>query len=158
MPPEIHTTINLGLDLRISQDYIAEENQRLRAYKRIAEASTPERARDVLEEMEDRYGRAPDSVRLLTRFSLAKSFAERLGVETIDRRQGFFNLKFHGQAKVDPSRLMDIVRTTPSAQFTPEGVLRLPLAAAGASSALIERLEEYLEKLAAEPVPELGAG
>jgi len=158
VPPEIHTTINLGLDLRISQDYIAEENQRLRAYKRIAEASTPERARDVLEEMEDRYGRAPDSVRLLTRFSLAKSFAERLGVETIDRRQGFFNLKFHGQAKVDPSRLMDIVRTTPSAQFTPEGVLHLPLAGASASSSLLDRLEECLQKLAAEPVPELGAG
>ena len=156
VPPEIHTSINLGLDLRIGSDYIAEENQRLRAYKRIADASTAEKARAVIEEMEDRYGRAPDSIRLLARFSLAKSLAERLGVESIDRRQGFFNLKFHGQSKVDPSRLMDIVRTTPSAQFTPEGVLRLPLPGDALSAGLLDRLEESLQRLAAGPDQEPG--
>ncbi len=34
--PEIHSALNLGLDIRIPNSYIADENQRLRAYKQIA--------------------------------------------------------------------------------------------------------------------------
>ena len=40
--PELHSAINLGLDLRIPPGYIADENQRLRAYKRIAQAASAE--------------------------------------------------------------------------------------------------------------------
>src|ERR1700739_2863612 len=36
VPPEIHSSLNLGLDIRIPPDYITDENQRLRAYRRIA--------------------------------------------------------------------------------------------------------------------------
>src|SRR6202021_3222595 len=42
--PEVHSSLNLGLDLRIPSAYIEDENQRLRAYKRIAQAvDSPER-------------------------------------------------------------------------------------------------------------------
>ena len=44
MPLEIHSTLNLGLDIRIPADYIADEDQRLRAYKRIADLQTEEQA------------------------------------------------------------------------------------------------------------------
>ncbi len=47
MLPEIRSSLNLGLDLRIPASYIADENQRLRAYKRIAQASS-EDERDKL--------------------------------------------------------------------------------------------------------------
>ena len=46
--PEVHTNISLGLDLRIPAEYIADEHQRLRAYKRIAEADSPSRPRRFL--------------------------------------------------------------------------------------------------------------
>ena len=38
VPLEVHSTLNLGLDIRIPSEYIADEHQRLRAYKRIADA------------------------------------------------------------------------------------------------------------------------
>ncbi len=38
VPLEVRTSINLGLDIRIPPDYISQEHQRLRAYRRIAEA------------------------------------------------------------------------------------------------------------------------
>ncbi len=44
--PEIHSSLNLGLDLRIPAAYIADENQRLRAYKRIAQAVRSRGARE----------------------------------------------------------------------------------------------------------------
>jgi transcription-repair coupling factor (superfamily II helicase) len=141
--PEIHSQINLGLDLRIPPDYISDESQRLRAYKRIAGAETPDKAKEVLEELEDRYGAAPPRISELLRFATLKSAAERAGVELIDRRSGMLNVKFHAQSTVDPKRLMELVRATAGAQFTPAGVLRIPSGAAPLAT-----LETVLSRLA----------
>jgi transcription-repair coupling factor (superfamily II helicase) len=150
VPLEVHANINLGLDIRIPQEYIADEHQRLRAYKKIAGAATREQARDILAELEDRYGQAPEAVRTLLEFSLLKTVAERVGVELIERRQGKVNLKFHQESRVDAARLMELVRSTSDAQFTPAGVLRLP--AGNASPAeLLETLKQALEQLAGAP-------
>jgi transcription-repair coupling factor (superfamily II helicase) len=146
VPLEVHATLNIGLDIRIPVDYISEEAQRLRAYKRIADLRTEDEARKVREEFADRYGVLPPEVDNLIRFSLLKSLAARLGAESIDRRQGLANIKFHQQAKVDPMRLMDLVRQTPGAQFTPAGVLKLPVDGAQ-PDVLISQLREQLEKL-----------
>jgi transcription-repair coupling factor (superfamily II helicase) len=150
--PEIHTTVNLGLDLRIPTSYIADEAQRLRAYKRIASAASSEDATRVLDELSDRYGAAPEPVRLLLEFAVIKSRAEKLGIETIERRQGFLNIKFHPGASVDPNRLMEVVGSVPNSQFTPTGVLRLPLDGTPSQAALLESLAGRLSGLAA-PAP-----
>jgi transcription-repair coupling factor (superfamily II helicase) len=112
---------------------------------------TEDQAQRVLEEFSDRYGATPVEVRDLIRFSVLKSFAERLGVESIDRRQSFANVKFHMQSKVDPMRLMDLVRRTDGSQFTPAGVLKLPIRQ-HAPAALIAELQEKLQQLETAPV------
>ena len=146
VPVEIHSTINLGLDIRIPSEYIADEHQRLRAYKRIADVTSPEQSEKVLAELNDRYGPSPDAVRNLLEFSLLKSFAQKVGVQTIDRRAGALNLKFHEQSKVDPARLMNLVSNTAGAQFTPAGVLRLP-APYSEPAELLAHLKEQLTHL-----------
>ncbi len=103
VPLEVHSTLNLGLDIRIPSEYIADEHQRLRAYKRIADAASSEEAAEVLAALEDRYGPAPDAVRSLLKFSVLKSAAQKLGIEAIDRRQGALNVKFHQDARIDPN-------------------------------------------------------
>jgi transcription-repair coupling factor (superfamily II helicase) len=127
VPPEIHATLNLGLDIRIPQEYIADEHQRLRAYKRVSEARNEEDAQRIQEELADRYGPPPEAVLNLLQFAVLKSIVENAGVEAIDRRQGALNIKFHKESRIDPARLLDIVHTNDGAQFTPAGVLRLPL-------------------------------
>ena len=125
--PEIHSTLNLGLDIRIPPEYIADENQRLRAYRQIANAADAA-ARDRAEkELADRYGPVPEGVRNLLEYSALKTVAEKIGIEAIDRRHSLLNVKFHKETRVDPARLMEIVRRTRGAQFTPAGVLLLPL-------------------------------
>jgi transcription-repair coupling factor (superfamily II helicase) len=125
--PEIHSTLNLGLDIRIPPEYIADENQRLRAYRQIANAADAE-ARDRAEkELEDRYGTVPEAVRNLLQYSALKTLAEQLGIEAVDRRHNVLNIKFHKETRVDPARLMGIVAKTKGASFTPAGVLLLPL-------------------------------
>ena len=147
VPLEIHSTLNLGLDIRISSDYIADEHQRLRAYKRIADAVSTENSAELLAEMEDRYGPAPDAVRYLLKFSVLKSAAQKLGIEAIDRRQGALNVKFHAEARIDPNRLMNLVKETEGAQFTPAGVLRIPLDGASDAAKVLDLLDKRLEQL-----------
>ena len=147
VPLEIHSTINLGLDIRIPPEYIADEHQRLRAYKKIADAKSPEQVQKVVDELADRYGPSPDAVANLLRFSLLKSAAQKLGIEAIDRRQGAANIKFHQESRIDPVRLMNLVSHTDGAQFTPAGVLRLPLEGLSTPAKVLEYLIERLAQL-----------
>src|SRR6185437_2354248 len=50
--PEIHTALNLALDIRIPPNYIGDENQRLRAYKRVANCGTAEAREQAEKELE----------------------------------------------------------------------------------------------------------
>ena len=151
--PEIHSALNLGLDIRIPPDYIADENQRLRAYRQIANAAGAA-ARDRAEkELEDRYGPVPEAVRNLLAYSALKTVAEQAGIEVVDRRHNILNIKFHKETRVDPARLMNIVAKTRGAQFTPAGVLLLPLDAQGAAGETLRFLSEKLGQLAGPASP-----
>jgi len=156
VPLEIHSNLNLGLDIRISPDYIADEHQRLRAYKRIAEAGAREQPERILAELEDRYGPPPEAVSHLLGYSVLKSLAEKLGVESVDRRQGLLNIKFHPASKVEPRRLMALVSSTPGAQFTPAGVLRLPLDGLASPAEVLQFLKERLAQLLSRPSEDVG--
>ena len=151
VPPEIHSTVNLGVDIRIPTSYIADEAQRLRSYKRVADVKDSEQAAKVLDELADRYGPVPEEVRNLVQFAMLKSFAERGGIESIERRQGMANIKFHEQSKVDPYKLTNLVETTKGAQFTPAGVLKLPISAILTPERLLAQLQSALEKLVDVP-------
>ena len=145
--PEIHSTLNLGLDIRIPTDYIADENQRLRAYRQIANASD-DAARDRAEkELADRYGPVPEALRNLLAYSGLKNLAEKAGIEAVDRRHNLLNIKFHKDTRVDPVRLMTLVGRTPGAQFSPAGVLLLPLDGLTGAGEILRHLSEKLGQL-----------
>ena len=156
--PEIHSALNLGLDIRIPAEYIADEQQRLRAYKRIADIRDKTQAEKVIGELNDRYGPAPEAVSALVTFAMLKTVAESMGIEAVDRRGGAINIKFHQQSKVDPARLMDLVRRTAGAQFTPAGVLRAPLTGSESQADLLAFVQSVLEELAGPPSSPQGAG
>ncbi len=148
-PVEIHSALNLGLEIRIPSDYIADENQRLRVYKRIAGAADREQRETIEKELADRYGPVPVAVRNLLDYSELKTLAEKLGIETVERRQGMANVKFHKETKVNPEKLMRLVEKTPGAQFTPAGVLRLPLDGSDVAAEVLASLRERLSQLVA---------
>jgi transcription-repair coupling factor (superfamily II helicase) len=152
--PEIHSALNLGLDIRIPSDYISDENQRLRAYRQIANANDAVARERVEKELEDRYGQVPGEVRNLIEYSALKSVAEKAGIEAVDRRHSILNIKFHKETRVDPAQLMNIVSGSRGAQFTPAGVLLLPLEARTSASEILQFVREKLEQLQ-PPEPQL---
>ncbi len=149
----ITTQLNLGISLRIDESYIPEENQRLRVYKRIAGAQDEATLADVRAELEDRYGALPESVVYLLDAAMLRLTAERLGVQQIDRKRDQLHIRFSEKAEVDPGRLMKLVarNAKKGAQFTPQGVLRFPLAGMKPQE-VFEEVHGLLDQLALEPV------
>ncbi len=143
------TQLSLGIGLRIDESYIAEENQRLRMYKVIAGAQNGAALADVRSELEDRYGPVPDSVRHLLDAALLRIECERIGVAQIDRKRDQLHIRFTESAGVDPGRLMKLVAKNAKrgAQFTPQGVLRYPLAGSKPDDVLTE-IRALLDQLA----------
>jgi transcription-repair coupling factor (superfamily II helicase) len=154
-PDEAETQLNLGLNIRIPVNYIPEENQRLRMYKRVAGVETESQLSDVGAELEDRYGEPPAAVRNLLDYASLKLLAVRVGANAIERKRDLVTIKFRQNAGVDPSKLAQFVSSQRGAQFTPDGMLKFSLKATAAEEVL-DHLETLLEKLAGE-IPETAA-
>jgi transcription-repair coupling factor (superfamily II helicase) len=147
----LETQLNLGLNIRIPPEYIAEENQRLRMYKRVAAVESAQQLVDVRSELQDRYGAPPPAVRNLLEYAELKLMAEKVGVAGIDRRRDVVNIKFTEKAVVDPEKLAQFVAKEKGAQFTPAGILKFTLKSTRPEDVLT-RLKELLAELAAEPL------
>ena len=126
---ETSVSLNLGADVSISEDYIADMGQRLRTYKRIASARDEETLQSIRAETEDRYGRLPDSVERLFAYSRLRRLAEQIGVVSIDRTATGIAFKLGEKARVAPEKLLALVGERTGASFSPNGVLRVDLSA-----------------------------
>jgi len=147
------TQLNLGIALRIDESYVTEENQRLRLYKKIAGAQTEKEITDLRAEMEDRYGPLPDATVYLLEAASLRLECERVGIAQIDRKRAELQIRFTENAAVDPQHLMRLVARNAKrgAQFTPQGVLKFPLAATRPDEVLLE-IRELINTLAPSPV------
>jgi len=143
------TQLNLGLNIRIPADYIAEENQRLRMYKRVAGVEAQSQLADVAAELGDRYGAPPAAVQNLLEYAGLKLLSQRVGVAQIERRREAVSVRFTEKAAVDPEQLARFVAAEPGRQFTPAGVLKFSLKQKEPGEVLA-RLKSLLEHLAGE--------
>jgi transcription-repair coupling factor (superfamily II helicase) len=125
--PDLRTTLSLGLDVRIPQDYIPSENLRLRTYKRISTIATVEEKQDVRKELEDRFGKPPASVENLLDYAVLKSMCERLRISSVERQGSRVAVRFHPETTLDPARLVRVVRSRAGIKPDPSGVLWIEL-------------------------------
>jgi len=151
---EIATQLNLGLNIRIPAEYIPEENQRLRMYKRVAGVERETQLHDVRAELIDRYGEPPLAVRNLLEYAELKLLAVRVGVNSVERKREQVSIKFRQNATVDAEKLARFVASQRGAQFTPDGTLKFTQKATAAEDVL-NNLKQLLETLAIpEKAPE----
>jgi transcription-repair coupling factor (superfamily II helicase) len=124
---DLNTQLNLGVDTRIPDDYIADMSQRLRTYKRIASARTDEELSLIRDEVADRNGRLPAAVDNLFEYARLRREAERMGIISIDRAGESLSIKLSERAKIEPQRLLQILAENETAKFTPGGILKLKI-------------------------------
>ena len=124
---DVRATVNLGVDLKIDETYVQDMNQRLMLYRKVAAARKEAEIDRVLEEAIDRYGPLPDSVLNLAEYGRIRVMADQLGVESVDREARTVVIKFRPQAKVDPIRLVALVRKRSDLTLVPPAALRVNL-------------------------------
>ena len=144
--PQPQAQLNLGLNIRIPAEYVPEENQRLRMYKRIAGVETERQLADVEAELRDRYGEPPVPVQQLMRYAALRLQAVNAGVMAIERKRDLVSVKFRPDAPVDPVKLAGFVSSHRGSQFLPDGTLKFLAKGLGARE-LLEQLQGLLENL-----------
>ncbi|HEX3738783.1 MAG TPA: transcription-repair coupling factor [Terriglobales bacterium] len=152
--PQPQAQLNLGLNIRIPADYIGEENQRLRMYKRIAGVEMERQLVDVEAELKDRYGDPPLPVRQLLRYAALRLQAVQAGVTAIERKRDLVSVRFRQDAPVDPGKLASFVSSQRGAQFLPDGTLKF-LAKGLDAKELLEQLQNLLGNLAEGVLPSI---
>ena len=122
--PEMRATINLGLDIRIPEEYIPNENLRLRTYKRIAGITNEAEREEVSNELADRFGAPPPAAGNLLDYALLKGLAERLLISSIERRANEVAIKFHPETPLSPEHLVKFIRVQKEGlRLDPSGTL-----------------------------------
>jgi transcription-repair coupling factor (superfamily II helicase) len=121
--PELRTTLSLGFDVRIPENYIPSENLRLRTYKRISSIVSDEEKQDVRKELEDRFGALPSTVDNLLEYAVLKSICERLRISAVERQGSRIAIRFHPETTIDPAALVNVVRSRKGIKLDPSGVL-----------------------------------
>ncbi len=78
--------IDLRVSAHIPEEYIQNLTQRIDIYKKIAAIGSDEDARDVIDELIDRFGEPPLAVLGLIDVSLLRNMAANLGISEIQQR------------------------------------------------------------------------
>lgn len=125
--PELRTTLNLGMDIRIPPEYLPSESLRLRTYKRIAEIRNEDERETLRRELADRFGPPPPAIDNLLDYAVLKSLCERLQISSVDRRANEAAIKFYPTTSVRPERLVRLVRKEKGTKLDPSGVLTITL-------------------------------
>ena len=107
-PPPGECLVDLQIEAHIPEEYIENLNQRLEIYRRIADIRGDDDASDVLDELIDRFGEPPISVRGLIDVALLRNTAASLGVYEI-KQQGPTLLLF--VEHVDMKRISSMIST-----------------------------------------------
>ncbi len=86
--------LELPLTAYIPESYVPNLTTRLDIYKRLAKATDPDEARQMGEELVDRFGKLPKQVENLLYLVNIKLLAGRLGVESIVKEEGQIVIRF----------------------------------------------------------------
>jgi len=122
---EISTNINLNLDIRIPEDYIADAGHRLRMYKRISSASGAYELDSLRQEIVDRFGQYPEPVENLFRYARLRQETLALQIQSVEKSKNQIFLRFVDSSKVDAEKLLRLITRDKNATFSPQGILTL---------------------------------
>jgi len=136
----------LGMDLQLPERYLPEPSLRLSFYKRLAACDDEGELVALLDEMEDRYGPAPQQVDSLARAQRVRMAARHAGVASVTRRGRRWRLRL--DSAVAPSlRLGEVVTGWSGAQVSPSGEITFPTQE---NETAISDVLRFLEELGGE--------
>jgi transcription-repair coupling factor (superfamily II helicase) len=160
-PPEVvEVKIDVPVDAFLPTDYVAREDLRLEAYRRLAAVTTPAEVDELRAEWEDRYGPVPEAAMALLSVAHLRVRALRAGITelSVAKGPGFGGPAYVAKlapVKLPASKQTRLQRLYKGAVLRAEtGLLQLPIAKKGTTrthvvDALVLAIDDLLP---AEPV------
>lgn len=145
---EVEPEIHVGVSAFIPSTYVADENQRLVFYRRLAQARSSEEIASLAAELRDRYGPIPPEVDSLLRVMDLRRILKLHGVQRLKVTGDRVHLQFHPQAPVDVDRLVALVRSG-KGRFTIPGDFQLSFQARERDhDGLLDEIQEVVLRVA----------
>ncbi|HLJ61301.1 MAG TPA: transcription-repair coupling factor [bacterium] len=144
------TTVDLDVEAYLPEDYIAAPNQRMAAYRRLADARSLDDVGAALDELRDRYGPLPEPVKTLGGVIRLRVAARGLGIAAISRDRDGVLLR-PADADAFGARVRPLLSRLPDARWTADGI-RLRANGAGFAETA-EMIGQFLAKIAGAARP-----
>lgn len=140
--------INLPLAAFLPEHYIADIDQRLSLYRRLARMDDLKEISALKTEMEDRFGRLPDEAGNLLLKIMLKILAVRAGCKRLDLVDTQLQLHFSEAHQRKPFGIVEMAAAAGNRfRFTPDHVFKARLAA-GPPNALVAQIKNLLIEIA----------
>jgi len=107
--PEIHT----DLPVFIPYSYIEESDVRLDIYRRLSSIKGKDELKEMVQEIEDRFGPLPKEVLNLISVIKIKIGLKKIGSTVLDIKNDYMVFSFSNDTHVSPSGLIDLVSSYP---------------------------------------------
>lgn len=102
--------INLGLSVLIPEVYVADLNQRIDLYKRIAKLHDPAEMKNFCMELMDRFGPIPQETRNLIEIVQIKNLCKKAMIERLDAGVAGLLISFHKNEFPKPDKLIEYIQ------------------------------------------------
>ena len=107
------TALDLKMDAYIPESYVRDELQKMDIYKRIAAIASREDREEMEDELIDRFGDLPKSLRLLLTAAELKAAAHSLYLTEIKEKGGRIELSLYERARIHTERIPELMQIYP---------------------------------------------
>jgi transcription-repair coupling factor (superfamily II helicase) len=146
-PPETKVQVNLGVDLRIPEEYIADFGERLVLYKEIASAADAAQLGRIRDRVRDLYGDLPPQADRLLALAVLRIEADALRARSIDLVRGGVAIKLGDDSPISTEAIVRLVNSRRGVALIPPGQVRLDLPAGVSDMARIEAVRDLLRAI-----------
>ena len=105
----IDPEIRLPLPALLPESYVPEVSQRLALYKQLSSARDDDELAALRGDLLDRFGALPDAAQNLLEVIRLKILCRKLGVLSVEVKNGELQMRIAERAPVDPSRLVRVI-------------------------------------------------
>lgn len=109
--PVTDPELKIGFPAHIPPWYIPDAVERLLVYQRLSDIGSDEEAREISEELIDRFGKAPPELTSLIELMAFKATLKSAAVTEATYREGTLSLFIHPKAAPDPERLLAAMKS-----------------------------------------------
>ena len=107
-------SINLGFSIRIPDNYIKDLDFRLNIYRKVSSANDFEKLKSIFTDLQDRFGKIPESFNNFFKIIHIKILAKKLNIEKIDLGKKGCVFVFKENKLNNFDKIINIIKNNPN--------------------------------------------